>query len=363
LNCIILVGNQLICNSILKEYILTATTNIDAEAILKISNHIEIDNVLDFCKTRYNNIYIFVDKNHFTYISKIVSSKIDDQLIYIDGILVPSKSQQITKDGFTLKIENNNISILQIDSNIGFKNKIPILDNNRQEYKTFQVLNNNKANIIPLIAPLVDVYNISYEIIDIIDSWCQIKIKITKTSEYIKFWHSLKELLDNQLIETDNLLKTITLRLKQSNQTIAFAESCTGGLLASMLTDISGSSDVFNGSIVSYSNGLKVNWLNVNKKNIVNYGAVSSEVVSDMLTGIISASKSDISIAISGIAGPNGGTKSKPVGTVVIGCMYKGDQNIVTKHFNGDRTYIKYQSVYFAISLIYQTMFANKRDN
>jgi len=58
LNCIILVGNQLTCNSILKEYILTATTNIDAEAILKISNHIEIDNVLDFCKTRYDNIYI-----------------------------------------------------------------------------------------------------------------------------------------------------------------------------------------------------------------------------------------------------------------------------------------------------------------
>jgi nicotinamide-nucleotide amidase len=117
---------------------------------------------------------------------------------------------------------------------------------------------------------------------------------------------------------------------------------------------------VFNGSIVSYSNGIKVNWLNTNKKNIINHGAVSRETVSDMLKGVLKASNADIAIAISGIAGPDGGTKHKPVGTIIIGCKYKENQIIETKKFNGDRQYIREQSVYFALALIYKIL--NNRD-
>ena len=112
--------------------------------------------------------------------------------------------------------------------------------------------------------------------------------------------------------------------LKANKQTITTAESCTGGLVASMITKISGSSEIFNGSIVSYSNKIKNQELNVKNETLEKFGAVSVEVVNEMLNGVINKFDANFAIAISGIAGPNGGTKNKPVGTVVIGV---GDSN------------------------------------
>ncbi|HAC71020.1 MAG TPA: CinA family protein, partial [Arcobacter skirrowii] len=107
--------------------------------------------------------------------------------------------------------------------------------------------------------------------------------------------------------------------LRENHLTITAAESCTGGLVASMITKISGSSDVFNGSIVTYSNKIKNQELGVLKSTLKDFGAVSKEVVSEMLKGVIKKFDASYGIAISGVAGPNGGTKNKPVGMVVIG--------------------------------------------
>ena len=117
---------------------------------------------------------------------------------------------------------------------------------------------------------------------------------------------------DNDMINLQNLLR-------KHNKTITCAESCTGGLVASLITRISGSSDIFNGSIVTYSNKIKNQELNVKNETLEKFGAVSTEVVNEMLDGVIKKFDANFAIAISGIAGPNGGTKSKPVGTVVIG--------------------------------------------
>ena len=107
--------------------------------------------------------------------------------------------------------------------------------------------------------------------------------------------------------------------LRKSKKTITTAESCTGGLVASMITKISGSSDIFNGSIVTYSNSIKNKELDVLNESLDKFGAVSKQVVSEMLDGVLRKFEADFAIAISGIAGPNGGTKNKPVGTIVIG--------------------------------------------
>ena len=132
---------------------------------------------------------------------------------------------------------------------------------------------------------------------------------------------------EKEMIELQNLLRA-------HNKTITSAESCTGGLVASMITEISGSSDIFNGSIVTYSNEIKNQELKVEKDTLDKYGAVSTQVVEEMLTGVIKKFKADYAIAISGIAGPNGGTKNKPVGTVVIGVMGKNiGQDIEICHF------------------------------
>ena len=109
---------------------------------------------------------------------------------------------------------------------------------------------------------------------------------------------------------------------------VSFAESCTGGLLAQSITSISGASKVFNLSVVTYSNNSKSSILNVPKKIINKFGAVSEECCLSMVKNLAKISKSQINVSITGIAGPKGGSKFKPVGLVFIGIKYKGKNNI-----------------------------------
>ena len=120
--------------------------------------------------------------------------------------------------------------------------------------------------------------------------------------------------------------------LTKKKLTVSFAESCTGGLLASSITSISGSSKVFNMGLVTYSNNAKVKLLQVPKKTITKYGAVSYETCLSMVKNLSKISKANISISITGVAGPNGGTKAKPVGLVYIG-LKKGSKIIVKKNY------------------------------
>jgi nicotinamide-nucleotide amidase len=141
-------------------------------------------------------------------------------------------------------------------------------------------------------------------------------------------------------------------RLKQRNETISFAESCTGGQIVSEFTAISGVSSVLHGSVVSYANEIKSQWLNVQEKTLIQYGAVSAQCVDEMLSGIIKLSSSDCAIAVSGIAGPTGGTKEKPVGTVYIGVETKAKKVINRYQFEGDRTSVQKQATETAIELL-----------
>ena len=130
----------------------------------------------------------------------------------------------------------------------------------------------------------------------------------------------------------NNLSLKIVKLLTIKKLTVSFAESCTGGLLASSITSISGSSKVFNIGIVTYSNNAKVKLLQVPKKTITKYGAVSYETCLSMVKNLSKISKANISISITGVAGPNGGTKAKPVGLVYIG-LKKGSKIIVKKNY------------------------------
>ena len=133
--------------------------------------------------------------------------------------------------------------------------------------------------------------------------------------------------------------------LRQNNQTITCAESCTGGLIASKITQISGSSSIFKGSVVTYCNEIKEQELGVKKQTMIDNGVVSIEVVNEMLEGVIKKFDATYAIAVSGVAGPNGGTKAKPVGTVVIGVLsIYGDLDTKVYHFQGNRIDIQNQA-------------------
>ncbi len=135
-----------------------------------------------------------------------------------------------------------------------------------------------------------------------------------------------KELIDN-LIE-----KKIS---------ITTAESCTGGLIASEITKYPGVSSIYSGSVVVYSNKMKQKLLNVSSKTLEYKGAVSSECVEEMCESVSKLFDADIAIAVSGIAGPDGGTEFKPVGTVFIGVKFKDILKIEEHHFSGDRNSVQ----------------------
>ena len=146
--------------------------------------------------------------------------------------------------------------------------------------------------------------------------------------------------------------KVVKLLIKKKLK-ISFAESCTGGLLSSTITSISGSSNVFTLGLVTYSNLAKINILKVPKKIIMKHGSVSYETCLSMVKNLNKISKTNISVSITGVAGPKGGTKLKPVGLVYIG-IKKGNRFLIKKnHFkNNKRSLIQKATVKKALNLI-----------
>lgn len=148
------------------------------------------------------------------------------------------------------------------------------------------------------------------------------------------FINQLKSLIPNYIFgyEKDRLEEVVGELLKSSGSSLSLAESCTGGNIAHLITAISGSSAYYKGSVVAYSNEIKEQLLNVSPNLIKNNGAVSKEVVEQMAIGVKNAFNTDYAIATSGIAGPSGGTKQKPVGTVWIAVANK--EKVISKKFS-----------------------------
>jgi nicotinamide-nucleotide amidase len=148
-------------------------------------------------------------------------------------------------------------------------------------------------------------------------------------------------------------IKNIIQRLIKKKLSISVAESCTGGMLSSSITSISGASKIFNIGLVTYSNLAKIKLLKVSSSNIKRYGAVSEKCCLKMVEGLSKLSKSKINISITGIAGPKGGSKNKPVGLVYIG-IKKGKKISINKYLfkNKNRENIRKNSVKEALKLI-----------
>ena len=139
-----------------------------------------------------------------------------------------------------------------------------------------------------------------------------------------------------------NLANKLVKKLIQKKLTISFAESCTGGMLSSTITSVSGSSKVFNIGFITYSNKAKIDVLKVPKNIITKYGAVSKECCLEMVKNLSKISKANISVSITGIAGPSGGTKLKPVGLVYIG-IKKGNKIIIKENLFKNKNRIAIQ--------------------
>ncbi len=147
--------------------------------------------------------------------------------------------------------------------------------------------------------------------------------------------------------------ETLLEAYRRAGLTIATAESCTGGLVAGCLTEIAGSSDVFERGFVTYSNAAKTEILGVPATLIAERGAVSAEVAEAMARGALDRSKADTAVALTGVAGPGGGTAEKPVGLVHFGAVRRGGAARLRREiFGGDRTAVRARSVGAALELL-----------
>lgn len=147
----------------------------------------------------------------------------------------------------------------------------------------------------------------------------------------------------------DEKLQELIRSLRDHKLTLSFAESCTGGALSAFLTEQAGVSDIFIGSVVSYSNEAKVDLLGVRRDTLMQEGAVSESIARQMACGVRRQFKTDWSVAITGIAGPSGGTPSKPVGTVCFAVAGPDFEESRKEFFSGDRKSVQQQSVDFSV--------------
>lgn len=151
-------------------------------------------------------------------------------------------------------------------------------------------------------------------------------------------------------IMNQKLIQQVAATLQSQNLKLATAESCTGGWIAKCCTDLAGSSDWFDMSVVSYSNNAKQQLLNVKGETLAQYGAVSEQTVCEMVQGVLQCSQADVAIAVSGIAGPGSGSDDKPVGMVWFAWCLRGRKPIATMQvFTGGRDQVRKQSVSYAL--------------
>ncbi len=152
--------------------------------------------------------------------------------------------------------------------------------------------------------------------------------------------------------ESETLEEVVVKLLSNKKYTLATAESCTGGLLTGRIVNVAGVSEVLKEGFITYSNEAKMKYLGVSDETLNQFGAVSEQTAKEMALGIVKKTGADASLAITGIAGPDGGTKEKPVGLVYIGCCVNSKVTVNEYHFKGNRQKVREQSVIYALDLL-----------
>lgn len=204
----------------------------------------------------------------------------------------------------------------------------------------------------PIIATYVKEGQIDIKIVAKDNNEEKVDVLLNEAVDQIN--NSIKEYIYSY--EDETIEEVLFRKLKKKNMKVAFCESCTGGLISSKLTKIPGASEVFDRGIITYSNKSKIDELEVKEDTLAKYGAVSKEIAIEMATGILNKTGVDIALSTTGIAGPNGGTKSKPVGLVYIGIATKDNSFVIECLFNGDRQSIQNKATKKAFSELVKTI-------
>ena len=349
---LLFVGDKFVTNKPLQRYILREverkTGPLDAIFFFQESDntlflHLEKQLLED------QNLIIVTTKNSFAVIGKLLSTVTADNQILKENMLIPSQTQVYEENSYLIRHEGSVVNVLTATEGV----ELPkILIEDEQRSALIQLFDEDEESARILLEPLAQTYEVRLNVTKIVDGWLQLHILSRRHGNIANFIQSAKQLLPQKVIAASNTALYIIEQLLHHQKKVTFAESCTGGLIASYFTKESGASNVFEGSLVTYSNALKANWLAVSDIKLEQLGAVSAEVVEEMTEGALNVSYADYAIAVSGIAGPDGGTEYKPVGTVFVGVRSKTEQRVEKLQLQGDRNYIQEQSMLYAVKML-----------
>ncbi len=349
---VLFIGNKFVYNRSLKEYILRNIENevgfVDSVICYKSSDHSLFLYLEE--QFRFSDRFILVtSKKNFSTVGKLICTATSDNQVVRDGVLVPQKASHFEERSYLLEHKDVVVNVLQIDAG----DNMPMLLLSPQETEaTIHIFEEEKETLLSILLPIAQMYEVSFDVTMLVKGWLRVDITSKRYGNISQFIHSAKKLLPKKLITSANIISHIIERLSKKKRKVSFAESCTGGLLAYKFTKMNGASKILNGSLVTYSNDLKENWLGISHETITQNGAVSRDVVSEMSEGVMNVSYADYTLSVSGIAGDSGGTIEKPVGTVYIGVRSKNEHKEEHLLFDGDRNYVQEQSALYAIKML-----------
>ena len=349
---VLFVGSKFSNNIHLKDYILREIAKKTAH-VDSITFYAENDNslflYLEHELSTDTKLLVITTKQNFSVVGKLLCTVTADNLILKENMLIPSQCTVFEEQTYLLKHNNSTVNVLHVDELTKFPS---ILLEDENSHATIHLFNEDKESAFAMLSPIAQTNEVKIDMTQMVDGWLRIDIISRKYGNITHFITSAKQLLSSKIITAANIPAYIIEKLYNAQKKLTFAESCTGGLLAYMFTKESGASNVFDGSLVTYSNVLKENWLAVETATVEQNGAVSEEVVQEMSDGALNVSYANYALAISGVAGPTGGSEEKPVGTVYISARSKTAENTQRLLLSGDRRYIQEQSALFAIKML-----------
>ncbi len=337
---LIYIGTQNYNNPILKSYLQRELDEIGQRVKSIDFWHTSDSNIISRVKEIIENrgLYLIAtDREHFALLNQI--------LLELNAKI--QKDSTLNKNSYLYKINDSLINLISIELN----QKIPKLLLNSESSYTWHIFPKTSLELKRLRELLLKNPD-NLELIELIEGWIKITAYGKDTIELIQ--RELKA-ISKQIIPKKSIVESLIIYLSEQKKKITFAESCTGGLLASAFTAKSGASTILEGSYISYANRIKSNWLGVKEETLIKYGAVSKECVEEMALGAQKNLMADIAIAISGIAGPTGATEGKPVGTIYICLRNEENSQVIRLNIKGDRNAIQYQTLLYSLKYLVES--------
>lgn len=336
---LIIIGEEIMINNDYKDYICRKYREHFDELgdILYLFEDKDLPFTLESLSKKADFITIFAMPSSYATTAKILATLCEDNLILKDELLVPSMAK-CAQNSFLVHLNNAQINLIlaQIDE------KLPkLLCKHPFTFIYFCLLGMDKDSVQILISSIANIHQISLVCTQLLDDLVLIKASASGFTQLEGFMEAAFKLFENRIFLGANPIEYIVNKLLELKLKISFAESCTGGLLASTLTSFDGVSQIYDGSMITYSNTLKHKWLGVGDDILENGGVYSERCVYFMLKGVFKTTSCEFALAISGVAGEEEDLGCKP-GVVYIGCMFK-DGSFIQERLvlRGDRNFIR----------------------